>query len=544
MNGEKLLNQLEFLDEELIDESYMDGAKRKEITANRRKRLGVLMLAAVLVFAMCITASAVIENEWEIDIINYLGLSNSDTEQLQDGSVLINASDTQEVTNSLTGEREDVKLEAIWSIGDKRNVFIKIETNIEPGESFDPERDYYIPQVWEYEVQEGKKDRIKTSAGTIESRIEEGKLCFYMAIQDCEDLNKSHVTVKLGDIYLYHDKGVYDEAETAPEEQVYDGEWTLSWTYSYKSHEVKKNVNKVIDFDGNKIFVRNVRVTPLEIKLEAYTLSGDMSSENLPEIESIRMKNGTELDMTGAGGGGGYGSTAIPGVYQFERYISAAWLGYTFNPAEVQSITLGETEIIVGPNSKNTSAERPKDSYDGEIEGYISGNDRDNDGIDDQTDILQSALEYIGTSPKYKSKYYETGYPDDEYGVCTDVVANALKGAGYDLMALVEADIAKNPEAYNIEEPDANIDFRRVQNLKIYFARNAEELTTDIKDIESWQGGDIVIFDKHIGIISDIRNRNGVPYVIHHNGPFQKNYEEDILEKRGDIVGHFRISGN
>ncbi|MGN0711677.1 MAG: DUF1287 domain-containing protein [Anaerovoracaceae bacterium] len=543
MNGEKLLNRLEFIDEELIDESYMDGVKRKEITVTRRKRMGVLMLAAVLVFAMCITASAVIENEWEIDIINYLGLSNADTEQLHDGSVLINASDTQEVTNRLTGEKEKVKLEAIWSIGDKRNVFIKIETNIEPGESFNPERDYYIPQVWEYEIKEGKKDRIKTSAGTIESRIEEGKLCFYMAIQDCEDLNKSHVTVKMGDIYLYHDKGVYDDAETAPEEHVYDGEWTLSWTYSYKSHEVKKNINKVIDFDGNKIFVKSVRVTPLEIKLEAYTLSGDMSSENLPEIESIRLNNGFEIKTENVGGGG-YGSTAIPGIYHIERYVSAAWLGYTFNPAEVQSITLGETEIDFGGKGEKNSGGRPEDKYEGDIEAYISGNDRDNDGIDDQTDILQSALEYIGTKPKYKSKYYETGYPDDEYGVCTDVVANALKGAGYDLMELVEADIAKNPEAYNIEEPDANIDFRRVQNLKIYFAGNAEELTTDIKDIESWQGGDIVIFDKHIGIISDIRNRNGVPYVIHHNDPFQKNYEEDILEKRNDIVGHFRISGN
>jgi len=34
----------------------------------------------------------------------------------------------------------------------------------------------------------------------------------------------------------------------------------------------------------------------------------------------------------------------------------------------------------------------------------------------------------------------------------------------------------------------------------------------------------------------------GVPYVIHHNDPYQKNYEEDILQERTDIVGHFRIS--
>lgn len=68
---------------------------------------------------------------------------------------------------------------------------------------------------------------------------------------------------------------------------------------------------------------------------------------------------------------------------------------------------------------------------------YKSKIDKDNDGIDDQTDILNNARDYIKTKPKYKSKYYTTGYPDDEYGVCTDVVAFALKDAGYDLMELV-----------------------------------------------------------------------------------------------------------
>ena len=56
---------------------------------------------------------------------------------------------------------------------------------------------------------------------------------------------------------------------------------------------------------------------------------------------------------------------------------------------------------------------------------YKSKIDKDNDGIDDQTDILNNARDYIKTKPKYKSKYYTTGYPNDEYGVCTDVVAFA-----------------------------------------------------------------------------------------------------------------------
>ncbi len=106
-----------------------------------------------------------------------------------------------------------------------------------------------------------------------------------------------------------------------------------------------------------------------------------------------------------------------------------------------------------------------------------------------------------------KSQYYANGYPDDGYGVCTDVVAFGLKDAGYDLMQLVNDDINNNQDEYNIKTIDKNIDFRRVKNLKIYFENHAISLTTDIYDIDNWQGGDIVIFKNHIGIVSDKRNK-------------------------------------
>lgn len=177
------------------------------------------------------------------------------------------------------------------------------------------------------------------------------------------------------------------------------------------------------------------------------------------------------------------------------------------------------------------------------ISAYVSKNDEDEDGMDDQTDILNSAREYLDTKPKYKSKYYaETGYSNDEYGVCTDVVANAMKGAGYDLMWLVNQDILNCPEDYEVEEADPYIDFRRVRNLKVYFEHTAISLTTDITEIEEWQAGDIVIWSKHIGIISEHRNKKGIPFVLHNANPIQASYEEDILETWGKIVGHYRIS--
>ena len=79
-------------------------------------------------------------------------------------------------------------------------------------------------------------------------------------------------------------------------------------------------------------------------------------------------------------------------------------------------------------------------------------------------------------------------------------------------------------------------------NIKVYFDNNALSLTTDIYKIKEWQGGDIVVFNDHIGIVSENRNKDGVSFIIHHANPYQRYYEEDILEYFGDIIGHYRIS--
>lgn len=175
------------------------------------------------------------------------------------------------------------------------------------------------------------------------------------------------------------------------------------------------------------------------------------------------------------------------------------------------------------------------------IETHVSEHDLDGDGLDDQTDILLAAKAYVATNPQYKSQYYQTGYPNDEYGVCTDVVAFAMLDAGYDLMTLVQEDIARNRDSYSMEKPDSKIDFRRVRNLIVYFAHTAQALSLDPRDIEEWQGGDIVVWERHVGVVSDTRNQKGIPFVIHNGRPEQASYEEDILDGYDKIVGHYRI---
>ena len=52
--------------------------------------------------------------------------------------------------------------------------------------------------------------------------------------------------------------------------------------------------------------------------------------------------------------------------------------------------------------------------------------------------LLEAALAYTDTHPKYKSAYYASGYPDDGYGTCVDVVGIALRDCGYDLQQRVD----------------------------------------------------------------------------------------------------------
>lgn len=195
----------------------------------------------------------------------------------------------------------------------------------------------------------------------------------------------------------------------------------------------------------------------------------------------------------------------------------------------------------------------PRDYYTAAyfgIETLHSPLDANNNGIDDYTDILLGAQQDAKNHPRYDGSYWEGGYPPDNIGVCSDVVWRAMQNAGYDLKSLVDADIAQNPTAYpglDATGPDPNIDFRRVRNLNVFFGRNALTLTNSLAEAAEWQPGDIVVFGEklsHIGIISEKRNKNGVPWLIHNSG--QLNREEDALGALAEnmtISGHYRWAG-
>ena len=168
--------------------------------------------------------------------------------------------------------------------------------------------------------------------------------------------------------------------------------------------------------------------------------------------------------------------------------------------------------------------------------------DADGDGVEDYADMVQGARDYIATDPHYGSKYYAGGYPDDGLGVCTDVIWQAFRAAGYELKDLVDADITANRDAYpHIEVQDSNIDFRRVTTLNAFFSRYAQELPVSFGEPADWQAGDIVIFGDcdHIAICSDKRDRRGIPWIIHHGNPTDDAVErQDMYKKK--VTHHYR----
>lgn len=169
--------------------------------------------------------------------------------------------------------------------------------------------------------------------------------------------------------------------------------------------------------------------------------------------------------------------------------------------------------------------------------------DYNSNGIDDYTDILNGAKIDAKNHPRYKSVYYDGGYPPDDEGVCTDLVWRAFREAGYSLKDMIDNDIMNYKEDYNIKNIDKNIDFRRVVNLRVFFDKYALILTNDITKTSEWMPGDIVIFEnnKHIGIVSDYRNKDGISYILHNGG--QPIRDEDYL-KRGKVWKHYRFDAS
>jgi len=164
--------------------------------------------------------------------------------------------------------------------------------------------------------------------------------------------------------------------------------------------------------------------------------------------------------------------------------------------------------------------------------------------------IVAMARKQIWIVKKYDTSYYSGGYPPDDSWACSDVLWRAIKLLGYDFKKMIDDDMKNNPSQYS-NSYDKNINFRRVQNIKVFLEKYAISLPTDFASCdldqrEQWQPGDIVTFDQipwglwHIAILSDKKNSNDVPLLIHNHWKWV--VENDLLLNwPSKINWHFRI---
>lgn len=167
--------------------------------------------------------------------------------------------------------------------------------------------------------------------------------------------------------------------------------------------------------------------------------------------------------------------------------------------------------------------------------------------------LVAAARKQIGVTVAYDPAYTKLSYPGGdvapERGVCTDVVIRAMRvGLSKDLQQLVHEDMRANfaayPKNWGLSRPDKNIDHRRVPNLRAWFKRKGMELPlTKSKDGKGFLPGDVVTCTvpphlPHIMIVSDKKNAEGVPLVIHNIGSGAR--EEDVLFTYV-LTGHYRI---
>ena len=157
--------------------------------------------------------------------------------------------------------------------------------------------------------------------------------------------------------------------------------------------------------------------------------------------------------------------------------------------------------------------------------------------------IAQAAFEQTKDFVVYSATYRRISYPMGDlsslYGACSDVIIRAYRTIGLDLQELVQRARAVRS--------DSNIDHRRTETLRKFFAQYGESLTPSAFP-EDYQPGDIVTYYRpfsrvsraHRAIVSDVRAPTGRFMIVHNRGWGPQLEDALFVDK---LTGHYRFDG-
>jgi uncharacterized protein YijF (DUF1287 family) len=202
-------------------------------------------------------------------------------------------------------------------------------------------------------------------------------------------------------------------------------------------------------------------------------------------------------------------------------------------PAAEQAPEWAETSVCrfrpPAPTAPLTSSERTVPAPEGPDFGLL---------------LAAAARSQLGDLVIYTARYQRIGYPRGDvgslHGACTDVVIRAYRALGIDLQELVHR--------ARVGTGDRNIDHRRTETLRRFFARHGQSLPiTNFP--EDYRPGDIVTYYRpfsrvsrsHIAIVSDVLAPTGRPMIVHNRG-WGPQLEDALFVDR--ITGHYRFTGS
>lgn len=171
------------------------------LTRQRKRKLHLFLAAAVMVLALGITAFATVHNEWDIALVQFMGIQDSSTLQLESGEVQMNIPANYQVNDSTATPilTSPIQMTVVSSIGDKNSAYIHIKTNYELPKDYSEEADYIVADfILNEESSSGMKDGM-----FVDSFIDTTVLNLIEAQNFCASIFFLHSLYFCCSIYIY-----------------------------------------------------------------------------------------------------------------------------------------------------------------------------------------------------------------------------------------------------------------------------------------------------------------------------------------------------